>query len=122
MKPLAKLLSAAILVATATAPAWAHHSHAMFDHTKEVTIKGMVKAYNFYNPHVYLFVDVAGEAGAVQTWSIEMSHIQNMLRRGITGQTFKVGDMIEVTVNPLRDGRHGGNYFKVVTADGTVFE
>ncbi len=51
-----------------------------------------------------------------------MSNISNMQSRGIFGGTFKVGDVITVKVNPLKDGRFGGNYTSVIAADGKAYE
>ena len=105
-----------------TATLGAHHSHSMFDMTKEVTIKGTVTNVSFRNPHVFLYVDVKGDGGEVVSWAVEMSNISNMQSRGIFGGTFKVGDVVTVTVNPLKDGRLGGNYTSVTAADGKRYE
>ena len=40
------VLTAAMALAV-TSPAWSHHSHAMFDHDKEVTITGTVSEWVF---------------------------------------------------------------------------
>lgn len=110
------------LVAFAVVPAWAHHSHAMFDLEAETTVAGTVKAFVFTNPHVYLYVNVTDkQTNETKTWLVEMSHVQNMMSRGIKASSFKVGDQITVTMNPLRDGRPGGNYVSVITADGKKF-
>jgi hypothetical protein len=100
----------------------AHHSHSMFDMSREVTLTGTVTSVSFRNPHVFLYVDVKGEGGDVESWSVEMSNIPNMQSRGIFGGTFKVGDVVTVKLNPLKDGRFGGNYTSVVAADGKVYE
>lgn len=104
-----------------TMPALSHHSHAMFDHLVEVTITGTVTAFSFRNPHVFLYVDAEGENGERVNWAIEMSNIGNTIRRGIGGSTFKPGDVITVTMNPLKNGRFGGNFTTIVTADGKTF-
>jgi hypothetical protein len=96
----------------------AHHSHAMFDTSREVSITGTVSNFVYRNPHVFLYVDVKGDNGQVQEWAVEMSNISNMERRGIFRSTFNKGDTITVKLNPLRDGRLGGNYTSVTTADG----
>lgn len=100
----------------------AHHSHAMFDMTKEVTVTGTVTSYDYRNPHVFLHVDVKGPGGEVTSWAVEMSNISNMEGRGIYKSTFKPGDTVTVSINPLRDGRHGGNYTSVIAADGKKFD
>ena len=66
----AAVMALALGVAT---PAWSHHSHAMFDHSKPATVTGTVKEFVFRNPHVYLYVDGKNEKGEVVTYWIEMS-------------------------------------------------
>jgi len=100
----------------------AHHSHSMFDMTREVTLTGTVTTFSYRNPHVFLHVDVKDDKGEVVSWAVEMSNISNMQSRGIFGSTFKVGDTVTVKLNPLKDGRFGGNYTSVTAADGKVYE
>jgi hypothetical protein len=100
----------------------AHHSHAMFDTSREVAVTGTVTNFIYRNPHVFLYVDVRDEKGEVVAFAVEMSNIANMERRGIYRSTFKAGDVITVKVNPLRDGRPGGNYTSVTAADGKVYD
>jgi hypothetical protein len=103
------------------APVWAHHSHAMFDHTKEQSVTGTVTNFDFRNPHVGLYLDVENAGKKVNYW-VEMSNVQNMIRRGIGAGTFKPGDRVTVKLHPLKDGRPGGNYITVVAADGKNYE
>ena len=105
----------------AVGPALAHHSHAMFDHTKEASVVGTVTNFDYRNPHVGLYLDVENAGKKVNYW-VEMSNVQNMIRRGIGHGTFKPGDKVTVTLHPLKDGRPGGNYIKVVAADGKEYE
>jgi hypothetical protein len=100
----------------------AHHSHSMFDMTKEVTLTGTVTAFSYRNPHVFLHIDVRNDKGQVASWAVEMSNISNMQARGIFGATFKPGEIVTVKLNPLKDGRLGGNYTSIVGADGKVYE
>ena len=102
--------------------ALSHHSHSMFDHGREVAITGTVTEFLFRNPHVYLYLDVEQEDGAVVNYWIEMSNIPNMIRRGIGLRTFQPGDVVTAHVFPLKDGRPGGNYSWVVAADGTTYD
>jgi hypothetical protein len=103
------------------APAAAHHSHAMFDHTKQASVTGTVTSFDYRNPHVGLYLDVENAGKKVNYW-VEMSNVQNMIRRGIGHGTFKPGDTVTVTLHPLKDGRPGGNYIKVVAGDGKTYE
>jgi hypothetical protein len=114
-------------VVTALALVWAsglraHHSHSMFDMTREVSVSGTVTNVSYRNPHVFLHLDAKNDKGEVVSWAIEMSNISNMQSRGIYGGTFKVGDRITVKFNPLKDGKYGGNYTSVIAADGKVYE
>jgi hypothetical protein len=114
-------LAGAVMLGIAP-PASSHHSHAMFDTSREVTVTGTVTGFSYRNPHVFLYLEVKGDDGNVVPWSVEMSNISNMESRGIYRSTFKVGDVVSVTVNPLRDGRRGGNYTSVVAADGKRYD
>src|SRR6185503_19107340 len=114
---LTAVLVAAMALAVSS-PAWSHHSHAMFDHDKEVTITGTVSQYIFRNPHVFLYMDVQNDAGGTITYTVEFSNLTNMLKMGFSATTFKAGDKVTVTMHPLNDGRPGGNYIVATSADG----
>ena len=101
---------------------YSHHSHAMFDHTKEMSVTGTVTQWVFRNPHVFLYIDIKNEKGETVNYSIEMSNIPNMITRGIGQSTFKVGDKVTAKVHPLRDSRPGGNYVTIVAADGKQYD
>jgi hypothetical protein len=104
------------------APAFAHHSHAMFDHAKEVTIQGTVMNFAYVNPHGFLDIAVAGPNGQPVKYWIEMSNLTNMVVRGIKPSTFKKGDTITVKMHPLKDGRPGGSYTLITAADGKTYD
>jgi hypothetical protein len=123
MKKMAAVAMVAVAVSWASVVGvFAHHSHAMFDTSREVVLTGTVTSFVFRNPHVFLYLDVKGENGEVKNWSVEMSNISNTERRGIYRSTFKPGDVITVKINPLHDGRLGGNYTSVTTADGKTLD
>ena len=115
----AGLLASAMVFAICQ-PAAAHHSHAMFDATREVTIKGAVTSFVFTNPHAILYVDVREGNEVVKYW-IEMTNIPTLIRSGIRATTFKPGDNVTVVLRPLTDGRPGGNYKVITAADGKMF-
>jgi hypothetical protein len=104
-------LFAALLGVAGTA--WAHHSFAMFDPARVVTLNGRVKEFRWVNPHVSLFVDVAGEG----VWSVELTSPGNLTRLGWSRLSLKPGDRVSVEVNPLRDGQHGGGFRKATLLD-----
>ena len=113
---------ASVLALGAASPAWSHHSHAMFDHATEITVTGKVTEFVFRNPHVFLYVDVRSDGGEVVKYWVEMSNIPNMIKRGILQSTFKAGDVVTVKLNPMKDGRPGGNYLTITAADGKTYE
>jgi hypothetical protein len=110
------LLGAALL--GAAAPAWVHHSGAMFDRNKQIEIAGAIKEFNWTNPHSSFKVEVPNPAGKLETWAIEMNSPNNLVREGWKRTTLKPGDKVKVTINPLRDGKPGGWYVAITLADG----
>ena len=121
MTTVARIFLVIALALAGDTAARAHHSHAMFDMTREVSVTGVVTSFSYRNPHVFLYLDVQGEDGKATPWSVEMSNISNMERRGIYRSTFKPGDVVTVKLNPLHDGRPGGNYTSVTAADGKTY-
>jgi hypothetical protein len=117
---------AALLAAAAawvSSPAFAHHSFAMFDREKEVTLTGTVREFQWTNPHAFIEVDVPGENGAGgEKWSVEMNSPNNLTRQGWKSSMLKAGDKVSVTINPLRDGKKGGLFVSVVLPDGKVIK
>ena len=111
-------VSAATLLATS---ALAHHSGAMFDRSKAVTLSGVVKDWQWTNPHTALILDVAGDQGRVVEWNLEGQSPQVLRGRGWNRGVMKVGDKVVVRTNPLRDGGLGGSIVTVTTADGRSY-
>ena len=115
------VLAAAMALIVAP-PALSHHSHAMFDHSKELTVTGTVTEFVFRNPHVFLYIDATNEKGEKVNYWVEMSNLPNMIRRGIGQLTFKPGDKVTVHLHPLKDGRPGGSYVTITDAAGKTYE
>jgi len=107
------LAAAAVLAAT---PAAAHHSAAMFDKGKTVTLVGKVRQFQWTNPHSWIQIVVDGEGGA--EWSIELGAPVELFRLGWRPATLKPGDKITVTANPMRDGSHGALFVSAVRDGG----
>jgi len=101
-----------------SAPAWVHHSGAMFDREKQTTITGTVTEFTWTNPHASFRVDVPNAAGKIESWAIEMNSPNNLVNAGWKRSTIKPGDKVTVKINPLRDGRPGGLYVGITLADG----
>jgi hypothetical protein len=113
-------LGAIILAAAAAAswPAFAHHSFAVYDRTKTLTLKGTVKTFQWTNPHCVVWVLVQPDGGAEpQEWSFETTSPGVLTRGGWTRNSIKPGDRVSVEFSPLRDGSHGGGLNSVTLLD-----
>jgi hypothetical protein len=113
---------ACVLGATA-APAFAHHSFAMYDQARLVTLQGTVKDFEWTNPHSVIFVITGGMGGKPEDlWAVELpTGPGNLSRLGWSKHSLQTGDKVAIDINPLRDGRHGGSLKKVtVLTTGVV--
>lgn len=109
------------VVLIAASACLAHHSRAMFDVARNLTYRGVVKAYRWENPHSHIVVTVgtdAKDASTVGTWDIEASSINLMVAEGWTRSTLKPGDPITVVAHPMKDGSKGALLFYVIMPDG----
>ena len=104
----------------ATAPLFAHHANAVFDTEKKVTVKGTVVEWLWANPHCLLRFDVTEDNGEVAHWVGETQAPINMIGNGWRRDSFKTGDEVSVSLEPLRNGRPGGSILVVVFANGKV--
>ena len=86
------------LLLLVTPTAFAHHSAAMFDSTKTVTLEGSIERYEWANPHVY--IHLASSSGV---WIVEAGSPSMMQRAGWTPDSFAVGDAVTIDVNPARN-------------------
>jgi hypothetical protein len=109
---------AAILLISLAPSAYAHHATASFDMAHSMTVKGTVSGFDWTNPHVYIYVDVKNDKGAVEKWSVEMASTGMLSRAGWRRDTVKAGDEITVIGNRARDGRPFLHLSKVVFASG----
>jgi Family of unknown function (DUF6152) len=109
--------AAAVLAA---GPVFAHHSFAMFDSSKETSVQGTVKEFQWTNPHSFIELTTADDAGRAELWSIELNSPNNLKRQGWKSTSIKPGDKVMLKFNPLRDGRKGGLFISVTLPDGTV--
>jgi hypothetical protein len=104
----------AFLVVT---PLPAHHSFsAEYDSKKAVELKGTVTKVEWMNPHVYFYLDVTDEAGAVANWALEMGPPNGLERSGWTRNTMKVGDEVIVEGTLAKDGSKQANARSVTMA------
>lgn len=114
------MVACSLILALFSTPAFVHHSAAMFDLTKSLTIHGTIVDFHWSNPHANFRVSVVKPNGHYEIWGIEMDSPNNLIREGWKRTTIKPGDKVTVTVRPLRDGLPGGRYVAIVLPDGKV--
>jgi hypothetical protein len=115
-----RLLTAALALASLTAPAWAHHSFAAeYDPKKVVKLTGAITKVDWSNPHVYFYIDVEDEAGRVANWAFEMGAPSALKNSGWTRTTMKIGDVVTVEGSMAKDGgKHGNARSVTLTSTG----
>ncbi len=102
-------LGIAAISVFATNPAAAHHSFALFDVTKTVTLEGTVKKFEWTNPHSWITLEVVGPQNSADEWLIELPPAGALAREGWNKNFVKVGERLVVHVNPLKNGGKGGS-------------
>ncbi len=113
-----QLLAAAVLL-TATLPAFAHHSIALYDTDHLVTIKGVVTRIEWTSPHVFVYFKSDDAKAEHAEWSMELDPPVLLRRYGWSKSTVKVGDAISCTGAPARSGAKAMRGAIVELADGT---
>jgi hypothetical protein len=103
---------------TVLSTAQAHHSGAPFEPEKQVRLTGVVKTFQWNNPHCYIQLLVPDEKGSQAEWSLEMAAPIYLYNLGWRPSTLKAGDQITATVSPLRSGEKGGLVREVLDAGG----
>lgn len=123
MKPIARHLFAGVLSTTALCPpaTLAHHHRINFLETT-IAFRGEITRVEWKNPHVYFYVDVADESGAIVNWEIETGSTPSLTRRGLTTDTLRPGDFLTVRGNPDRDPERKLLFAESITlTDGRTF-
>lgn len=125
MKPTTKkqvMAAAAVLFMLTGVPASGHHSFAPFDMSASMTIKGVVKEFQWNNPHVWIQVMVQGDTGPAVEWSIEATSPAGLNKKGWKPGSLKAGDTVVIEAHPLRDGRRGASLISATLPNGTVLK
>jgi hypothetical protein len=108
--------AAALCALAVGGAALAHHSFAMFDNTRSVTLSGTVHKYQWTNPHGYLELDVPAAGG--KRYVLEMTSINMLSRAGWNSRTVRFGDQVTAMMAPLRDGQPGGLLLELTLPTG----
>ncbi len=120
---LIKTLASVVCLLTLATSAFAHHSfRAQYDSEKPVTLKGYVTKIEWFNPHVYFYLDVENpETGKVENWGVEMGPPHMLQNRGWKKNSMAIGDEMLVEATRARDGSTTANARSVqIVATGEV--
>jgi len=112
------LLLWALFAGLVSTPIFAHHGNAAFDVGKKLELKGTVTEWVWSNPHCWLKFDVKDESGKTVNWVTETTNSADMMERGWSRLTFKAGDQVTVTLEPVKSGAPVGRLQFVVLPNG----
>ncbi len=114
------LTTGALMLGLSSLPAVAHHSAAMFDDTRLVEVSGVVKEFQYTNPHSWLIIDVTNDDGSVTTWGFEAEGPSSLMRAGIRRSDLPAGTPITIRGNPMKDGRPAAAWVDAVVNGQTL--
>ena len=110
---------AGVVMLLVSVDASAHHSFAMFDRGKEVSLVGEVRDFHWSNPHSWIFLIVKDNKGHAVEWKLEGGSPNLLQRDGWTRRSLGAGSQVTVVVHPSKDGTTSGSVISVTLADGT---
>jgi hypothetical protein len=93
-----------LILAMVTPPAIAHHSTSMYDMANPVTVTGVVKRFEWTNPHAFVYLEVKDEKGNAVEWEVEMMSLNHLRGYGWTRSTVKPGEVISCTGGAAKSG------------------
>ena len=116
------LISIQTLAVTLLLPsaARAHHGNIAFNMDKVLTVKGMVREFQWTNPHTFVILLVDDGHGQQVEWTLEGRSPGVLLRAGWTRKSMQPGETVTIDFNPAKDGGHSGLVEHVRKADGSV--
>ena len=97
-------VSLVLISVLTTTPAIAHHSTSMYDMANPVTITGVVKRFEWTNPHAFVYLEVKDDKGNVVEWEVEMMSLNHLRGYGWTRSTVKPGEVISCTGGAAKSG------------------
>ena len=117
MTPLRWVMLSSLLAATAIA----HHSMAMFDKNRTISIAGTLYAVEWKSPHSWVWITVQNDQGEAEQWGLECGSPAALTRLGFSKKDLTVGTKVTAELYPLKDERSGGSLVKLSFADGRVW-
>jgi hypothetical protein len=119
---LGSMTLAAVAASLLWAPAFAHHSFAMFDRDVSVEVEATVDELQWTNPHTWLEVIVTDEQGQSLPLALEASSPTSMARSGWNPRTVVAGDKVTVVYHPMKNGTSEGQFVSMVLENGDTYE
>src|SRR5207253_9875074 len=113
-----KMSMAVLGILLVSVPLLERHGAAALDTGKEVTLKGTVTEWIWSNPHCFLQFDAKDDTGAVRNWAVETQNPTAMTQRGWSRSSFKAGDQVTVTLEPVKNRQPIGRLLTVILANG----
>jgi Family of unknown function (DUF6152) len=117
-----KLATILLGLLAVSVPLFAHHGAAAYDTTKKITLKATVTEWFWANPHCFLKFDAKDDKGNVVHWAVEASNPADMVNLGWSKESFKPGDEVTVTFEPVKNGQPIGRVEQVVLASGQILK
>lgn len=98
-----------------------HHALVMYDRAHPIELVGIVREFKFTSPHTLIVLEVPGEDAEPVIWRLEGDSPNSLNWDGWSSQSLKSGDEVRLSVEPLRNGIHGGGWHARSTTfkDGT---
>ena len=109
---------AALALSAVSGAALAHHSFAMFDPDRLITQTGIVKEFEWTNPHVWIHIMAPDASGKQVEWSFEMQAVAQATTGGWRSDSVRPGDKVSIEFHPLKDGSRGGELVAATLPDG----
>jgi len=101
-------------------PAQSHHSNVAYEVTKVITVTGVVREFQWVNPHTWVHVVVDDGKGGKVEWAAEGRAPGVLLRAGWTRNSLKAGETVTIDMSPAKDGTRTSIIARVTKADGTI--
>src|SRR6266545_3487601 len=120
MKCLGVIAVALLVVALFPTAALPHHSNVAYEVTKVITVTGVVKEFQWVNPHTWLHVVVDDGKGGKVEWAAEGRAPGILGRAGWSRSVLKPGETVTIDMSPAKDGTKVGIIARVTKADGTI--
>ena len=111
---------AVCLIAGTVSIAMAHHSFAAFDMTASKVLNATVRKVEWTNPHTWIWFDVPDGKSGTEVWGAEGQSPNFLDRRGWSRTRLKIGDKLELTIHPMKNGEKAGMWMTAKRPNGEI--